>query len=254
MVISLDDGTTVTLEVENARTIKVFPQNPKVELVENQQIKELTYSSEFSIKTNEPIVVDKLPFNIQKIEKLTSGNKKNSGYYLRTHKLNKTSQFIVPLLGLEKDSLLWDSQFCNAFIGHYKEGYGEAIYLLYRFESGEDFNMLDELITSYTYYDKSISPDSYHILFKLEIPSRCKQDIEYILEGKYSFISQEAKLCILNFFKGSKESPMGQILYKGSKRKAMLEEAIGEKLEDDAELLSMFNYDDEVYLSKYQIN
>lgn len=253
MVISLSDGKTVTLEIENARTIKVFPQNPKVELLENQQIKELTYSSEFSIKCQEPIIVNKQPFNIQKIEKLTSGNKKDSGYYLRAHKLNKTSQFIVPLLGLEKESLLWDSQFCNAFIGHYEEGYGESIYMLYRYEAGEAFDKLDELITSYSYYEKSISPDSYHILFKIEIPARCRQDVSYILDGKYSLISQEAKLCILNFFKGSKESPMGQILYKGSKRKAMLEDSIGEKLEDDAELLSMFNYEEEVYLSKYQI-
>jgi hypothetical protein len=247
----------VDIAVENARTLVIKCPKTTVTTSSPQkasEIIELHHSSGFTINISDIIKVNNSDYKIQKIDKKISEDKSSLQFYLRTHKLNKTSQLIVPLLGLTRKQLLYDRLFCNAFIGHVENNdYGDHLYLLYRFEDSPAFQDLEADLLEEKVVVSTINVDDYQIMFKLNLPHRFVEDVKLILEGKYSLISDEAKFCILKFLQGNKDTLIGQILFKSPTRKRMLEESIGTELPNEAELLSAFLPVNEVYFNKFNL-
>jgi hypothetical protein len=226
----------------NARYFQLHGNSKLVKEIkdENDKIVKIQHSSGNTIKLKEQVKIDGLIYKISKINKIISEESKISSYNCISYELSKTAQFILPLLGLKVNQLFRDDLLCNAYIG-YKDEYGKHLYLLYRCNDEEKFNILEENLLELNLDLKTIHINDDFCLFRLNFPLKFINDIKIIMYGKYSKISQEAKFCIIQFYKATKNSPIYQILYKTEERKKIVEEKIGKELPNEAELFSVFD-------------
>lgn len=86
--------------------------------------------------------------------------------------------------------------------------------------------------------------DSY--LYILKIPENFYDDYELLLKGKYSKISKELLKLIENLW-GNDSQPY-KVVTKNPLRKQWLEDVIGEKLPKEAELMSIFDLENQEIL------
>ena len=75
------------------------------------------------------------------------------------------------------------------------------------------------------------------------------KDVELFLQGKYSKFSKELKdlLCSKSGIKNIMLSEIYKILYRTQERREKIEELIGQKLHDDAEVASSPDLEDELF-------
>lgn len=94
--------------------------------------------------------------------------------------------------------------------------------------------------------------ESYNVdkgfMYKIRVSERFRDDLELFYQGKYSQMSEDAKEIIIKY---SNEKPENSLVYnvlnKTAKRRAFLEDLIGEELDRDAELMSIINLEEEIY-------
>lgn len=241
MVVECQLETAFKIVDKNPRFVSISANSKLISEVEKcGKITEIYHSSGVSIKTNQNVIIKDSLYKINKIIKeITEDNK--SQYRLINYELSKTSQFILPLLGLSRKELEVDTILCNAFIGYRNRDYGKYLYLLYRCDDEDLFNKVEDILLDLELKITTEYSDESFCLLRLEFPKRFNVDIQIIIQGKYSKISEKAKFCILEYYKAKKNSSVYQILYKTKDRKYMLEEVIGDILPEDAELFSTFD-------------
>lgn len=256
-IISLSNGMNVTLQVDNARIIIVNPMLESVERKDdNNKISELNYIEEFKIAVNKELQIKKQIYKPQAIKKIDNANLKN-GYYLFLHEINKSTNFIMPLLAPDNESTRqhyrWND-LCNCFVGTEEDAdWGEYIYLLYRFNTSKEFFNLEQYFKSRKDFNDKIIVDDYHILYKFNVDELIKNDYDLILKGKYSEISEYSKEKILKFHFLPNDSPTYKILYKCDTRRKHLEETLEVDLPKNIELYDKFNVMQEIYFEDYKI-
>jgi hypothetical protein len=249
----------VTLSVKNPRIITVTPVDFKYETTSSEsKLIAINYTEKISFKENSTITIEKQKYKVQYITKGSSANKEC--YQLHTHSaITKTSNFIMPFLGFNKDYFKWEEGFVNSYIGTEEdEDYGNKLYLLYRFNSSTKFTEFENQMISHPNFNKLMDPDPYHTIYCFDLPQDYQKDINTILEGKYSQISEEAKKRLIAFHKSTKERPLYQILYKDPKRKLQMEVDLSTpshkvKIPEDNELYSPLEKQEEIFLNKYKI-
>lgn len=243
-------------QLKNAFTLKIY--NPRIVLLQtnskmvteckkHNKITELKHSSGVSLKINDEIVVNDILYKAEKIKKEITEDSKKSHYKIINYELSKTSQFILPLLGLTYKEVMRDTILCNAYIGYKDRDYGYFLYLLYRCDDEDVFNTLEENLLDLDLNMSTEFSDESFCMLKLELPKRFKKDIKILLQGKYSKISKEAKFCITQYYKANSKSLVHQILYRCNQRKKILEETINDILPENAELYSAFD-EREIYM------
>ena len=79
--------------------------------------------------------------------------------------------------------------------------------------------------------------------------NKYKSDVDLFIQGKYSKFSQELKdlLCKNQTVKPEMNSQIYKVLYKTEDKRLEIEELVGQKLDDDAELASSPNIDEEIW-------
>jgi len=99
------------------------------------------------------------------------------------------------------------------------------------------------------FYDNYQYPEYLYVC--LEVPPEFERDYDMYLQGKYSKFSDNAKACILIFFKEyfsdymERIHVMRQILYKSRQRRKTLEKVLGVELDDETELDSIYDKGEE---------
>jgi len=209
-----------------------------------------------TISKNKIITIGKQKYNIQAIE--VSGE---YGYTLYTYRLTKSYYFIMPSLGATSIVFRGNQELCNCFIGiEGNELYGDTIYLLYRFNGSKEFMEYERRLMEHPMYKSTWHPDNFHIMYEFYLPDKHKEDINKILEGKYSYVTPSYKEKIIHFHGGEFNSgtkELTEILYRDPKRKSKIENKLTVTtpliIPNGLDLLSVPSVENEIYLNRYKI-
>jgi hypothetical protein len=163
-------------------------------------------------------------------------------------KPNKTLDFIFPLIGYSKAELApllvnaylgdvdlydWDLASPDVFILMRYRGDLNWIKLEKRFEEDKNFK------TSYSLYD------GRYIMFVFTIASKFINDFNKVLKGKYSELSDPAKILIMRH--RSPRSSMSKILVKDKSLKEYWENKIQSPLPNNSEVWPILERKDELF-------
>lgn len=255
--IKIDDGRTILLQALGPRTLRLAPLSPEEEKVdEDGNLVSVIYGDNKIVAiAGETIKIDKDVYKIDKI--IRSTDPSSTGYHLVIHTLNKSSQLIMPSLGKTRQFFRWGKNFCNCFIGTEENGdYGSSMYLLYRWDGTKRFVEFEEAMVQHPWYTGKWEPDEHHTMYEFCIP-KGDSDIETIIRGNYSQISVSGKEQILKFHGHDSDSKMARIFRRDPilREQIIRDLSIDSRVEmpSDAELLSRFDIEQEMYLNKFRI-
>jgi len=212
--------------------------------VENGKIISLQ-SPTSSIELGLTLEVQKQRYRVNIIEEKIINGK--TIYLLSTAKKTKSSTFLFPMLGGSRSSFFWDRLFMNCFIATDNDSH--CIALLYRWSGDPMFIQFEKTLSEFPNFRKTYDPDTQTVMFVFDIPSDCEEDYTHFIQGGYSKLSTKYKKDILTFHGLTSNSEIGQILYKDQKRRERLSFKLGIKLHEDAELLSIINFENETFNS-----
>tara|TARA_R110002126_G_scaffold185701_2_gene334224 strand:+ start:1295 stop:2101 length:807 start_codon:yes stop_codon:yes gene_type:complete len=174
------------------------------------------------------------------------------GYLLYTSILNKTSTFILPMLGYNKSIFKWDTSLMNCFVE--VDGQPETddeLHLWYRYIPSVEMESFEDFLTKHPMYLDMKDLDKHHALYRFSIPEEYVPDYKLIKKGRYSKITDLSKKRILDFHSSSIDKPLGKILYKAEDRKKSLEKQFDVEIDKDAELHDPFYQKDETFYDSY---
>jgi hypothetical protein len=144
-------------------------------------------------------------------------------------KFTKTATFLFPLLEVPKYTFkcnitnsfnkpLYDSRFINAYLHDEALGYQDEdyIYLLLENYQDENFKKFYSTLSTFPNYVDDYESNNYLIVI-YSIPEKNKDDYNLILDGKYSEISDDAKLLIIsNYYYHGAKMTLSLILHKSN--------------------------------------
>jgi hypothetical protein len=242
----------------NARMIRVLPLKLDAEVYtqledgKNKLVK-LDFNG-FVLSVGQEVIIGKGKYKIQEITKTSSYSEKGVGYDLYTSQLNKSSMYILPLLGGNRATMKWNHSLVNCFIGTEEWGVTETILVWYRFDGTKESVEFEEKIMEHPNYIGTHDVDKYHVMYEFSVPERFKDDYYLLVDGKYSRIKEATKNTILDFHFSTKTRPLGRILYKDPQRKREIEEELLIKIPEDIDLLDPFYEKDELFMNKFIIS
>lgn len=169
-------------------------------------------------------------------------------YELSVAKRTKSSIYILPMLGGNRNLFLWNKLLLNTFIATPEND--RCIALLYRFSADPLFLKFEKALCKFRNFKDKIDIDSYHVLFIFDIPEYHEHNYEKFIDGKYSELQKLYKLNILEFHDQDISSQIGQILFKSEKRKHLLEKLLAASIPKDSELYSIMNIEEETFNPK----
>ena len=252
--VKFDEGRAVNFKMINSRLMKITPINKDYEILDdNGEIIGLQFN-----KTNK-ILINKDtqhlgPFKPLQIKKITSKNvKEGAGYFLYSHKLSKSSQFTLPMLGNSREYFKWNTSLCNVFLGTEDGSIKNRILLLYRMNTSKEYLEFEAMLENHPMYVKSHAYDVYHDLVEFRVPERFKEDYTLLINGKYSQISEELKKRIVKFHYLTSNSPISQVIHKSETRRKKLEKDLKVDIPEDLDLLDPYNIENELCSDKYML-
>lgn len=221
------------VEVLNARSIMFHAKTPLTkEWKDKKHIKkiELSNSTIFNLGDKIDVKINTNPeyntyYTIKYIYKEDSQT-----VLINEFELNASSTYVLPLLNLKPDYLLLEENFINCYVKHYdfKSTLGEVVFLIYRYLPIKYYSQFVEAMKKqkgFSFYQKEV--DNRFDCFMFKMPEQITHDIQQIMAGKFSSISEESKKKILFFHRQTNsDSPLYQILYKGELRRIELETAL----------------------------
>tara|TARA_R100001463_G_scaffold23551_2_gene56405 strand:- start:18006 stop:18818 length:813 start_codon:yes stop_codon:yes gene_type:complete len=249
---TLNSGLDIRMEALSTRLISMYPVATKYEVLDERgKLVGLDYDGEYSVSEGTVLTVGKQKYKISEVKK---SSRSTTGYELYTfRKITTTGTFILPFLGKDRSFWRWSLEFVNAFIGDETQSDGSEIHILYRFSGNKSFADFEFALIDLPGYIESVDTDKYHTLYKFKLPEAYKDDIQLIMQGNYSKISNTGKNRIMEFHNSNRTKAIGQILYKSRERREKIERDINSKLPADAELLDMFDVSQEIFKNKFKI-
>jgi hypothetical protein len=248
-VVKREEGKPVVFRVVNPRLIIVSPIDRSAEIVEDGEIVGLDYNGELGVKRGDVLPIKGHKYKPKIFKKILKSDNfiHGEGYYLYTTELSKSATFVLPLFGGNVDKFHYSKYLMNVYLGVDSKVDREHVYLWYRYVPSAGMDDFEAYIMEHPSYVGHDDVDNYHVLYKMRIPKAYKRDFNLILDGKYSQISDQAKDRILDFHDFHDDSPVGQILFKCSKRKKKIEKDLGVTLDNEAELYDKIDLDKEVF-------
>ena len=89
-------------------------------------------------------------------------------------KRTKSSIFVLPMLGGNKNLFFWDRLFVNAFLETPEEK--DCIALLYRWSSDPLFIKFEKALSKFKDFRKKYDPSPYYVLFVFNVPKNNKRN------------------------------------------------------------------------------
>lgn len=270
-IIKLSEKESMTLKAISSREIVV--QVPNFITIKTQKDSKNRVTSlivdDFVIELgkilylNRPTSYGKIPFKVNYIEM----NKNTGKYSLLCTKLTKTSKYLMPLLYQKnvfesRTSMLWETNFINCYTGTREEGYMKHLYAIYRFSGDTRYTTFEGKLMKHAYFSRKIDLDKYHVMYVFEIPQNELYEYYCFISGNYSKFSEEYKHKIIKFCINPAVTPISTVpshplygvLYKTEKRKNEVEDYVGCRLPEDAELESIPSELDETYFGDIEIH
>jgi len=174
--------------------------------------------------------------------------------------LNKTSEFLTPLLGISKEvfyavpknnfgNRVFNTRYINAylrdtFIDDYREGH---IFILHRNYQDSKYSQFDANIRNYPNFVKSYEICNSKFGVKIfKIPDTYLKDYNYIKNGKYSKISDNTLELIMENTYGDDKTAIKvrQIVKKSPILKEAIENRLTVTLKKEEELWGKFTQED----------
>lgn len=245
--------TDIQFTPVNGRTVRLTGDLSKCEI---EKIQDVIISvtckfqdCDYKIKLGDTIRPNvKSPFRVNLIRPLVVDGELFA-YDLSVGRLTDSSIFILPLMGMNRKLMLWDSLFVNAFVATPDDT--DCIALLYRFSGEPKFTKFESALCSFRNFRTRLDPDPYHVLFVFDVPDDAKDSYNSYKEGKYSKIDDIWKLRILEFHDFDIDGHTGKILFQAPSLRDQLEKELDVTLPKDAELHSKPNLDIEIYDPEY---
>lgn len=151
-----------------------------------------------------------------------------------THLKTNATKFVLPLLfeeGVKYDDIL-PKHFKNAYIADIDKQEVDG-YILLKYKSSYEFDDNDG------WYENLIDiecADIYEkdgdLIYCFEIPDKFLDDYYLFLAGKYSKLSKEAKVRILEFWEAEEDTLLHGILYKTEVGHKFWEERLGNEIKE----------------------
>lgn len=243
----LSNGRTLFYKICNARFLEIHTSFVNEESEEDEGITKITslnfgegailrLGDEFIARLNDSDVKYKIGY----IEKLGKNH-----YCIGTHRRNRSSIYMFPIIGGMKKNFLYDTYFVNAYIGKNDTSNEGFLYLLYRFLPNPSYLQFEEYITKHPLYLSKEELDKRYTVFKLNIPQEHLIDVEMFKVGKYSKFTEVLKKKIKFFHDLKNESKSIQILYKTQQLKTKMEKELEVKL-NDSELETIPKLEEEI--------
>ncbi len=252
--ITLSYGRELFLELLDARTIKVttncaFVQN---EYIENS-IFRLNYANQYTLALGD-IMSFRLGVDWEMDFKFKVNQiKEFDGYYiLYSHKRTKSSYFLTPMLGYNKEYFKWNQFYINSYSKcpeYNKEG--NYLFLLYKYMPIDKYTEFEKSHIKLNTFVEILYPEiKDEIIFVHKLADKYNKDIVNFSQGKYSSMSDTVKRQILYFHNTNKEGELGQILFKAEQRRKQMEMEFMCKIPveldlwdcpDDSEILTLKN-------------
>ena len=135
---------------------------------------------------------------------------------LQNIKKTKTYDFLLPLTGYSKVDL--DPYLVNAYLGDAQlldwDLESPDIFMLMKYSGQMHFYKLEKEIEKHEYFNTSYSLfRGKYIMFVFTLGATFVKDYHLFLKGKYSKLSQDYKLHILEFHGLDMDSEVAQILF-----------------------------------------
>jgi hypothetical protein len=163
-------------------------------------------------------------------------------------KKNKSSEFLLPMLGGNKTLFMYDSLLENCYAGTNEDK--NCIVLVYNYSDSLLYNKFERAIIRLRSFKKAFDADKYTV-FIFKVPVYYKEDYKQFMAGKYSKFAIEYKLQILGFHDQEIEDRLGQILFRGDELRNKLEYELDALLPKDSELYSCLDMENEIFNLKY---
>jgi len=172
----------------------------------------------------------------------------NSYYTISIAKRTKSSTFLMPMLGGHRDLYFWNTLFVNCFIT--REDDTDCIAVLYKWSSDLLYIKFEKALTKFKNFRRRYDPTPNYVMFVFEVPKKHVRNYKKFINGKYSQFSKSYKFELLEFHDKDIHDELGQVLFKGDKRRKALEKKLGTELPENSEVLSIIDVEQETYNSE----
>ena len=233
----------------NALTFKITGNTLCLKpIYEGKTIIALTGPLDLNIKLGLTVPIKKLKYKVNIIERIPNDMLAISNkveYHISIAKRTKSSTFLMPMLPGTKKLYFWNNLFLNCFLGTPEDE--DCIALLFRFSSDLRYVKFEKLVSEFKMFKRRYDPEPNYVMFVFNIPKGYKKEYREFKRGKYSQLSREYKIDILDFHDADIADEVGQILFKSDKRRELLEDKLGADIPKDSELLSVLDLTKEIY-------
>lgn len=190
-------------------------------------------------------------YDRSKIKDIYKSENKKDEYIIKFYDLSKTSYFILPFVFKNKGVLKFDTHFLYSFLGYKLNNF----YIAIKYTDDIEYFKLEKYLCTLSNYVNQIHCDD-EMLFIFKLPDN--DDINKIIQGKYSSISDEGKQKIIEFhnIKQPKVSKLYGIMYKTDTRREEINNLLKLNIDNSIEYLGEMLYaepDDIDNLTKEQM-
>lgn len=220
--IQLLGGQSVHFKVNNSKRIKLFTNCSTTEIKQDNNITELTIGN-YTLKVGEPFEhgLESIPAPYQ-VNYITTESVKgyHYGYLLHSHLGNRTTQYILPCLGLSGVELGYASarypyEDSGYLINAYLTKEPNKIALMYRFSTHESYGKLETSLSRQKGFVTIDSSIPNFDLVIMEISKEFVKDVSLFQQGSYSKLSPLLKEKIVSFHGLKEKDKLWQIIHKG---------------------------------------
>ena len=169
-------------------------------------------------------------------------------YEVSSARRTKSSIFLLPMLGGNRNLYFWNQLFLNCFIATEKDK--DCIVLLFRFSGNPLFIKFEKALRQFRTFIRKEDPHNGFVYFVFDIPPSHYTNYYKFINGKYSELSKLYKINLLEFHNYEVNSLIGQVIFQSPDRKKALEKKLGCTLDNDSELLSILNIEEETFNPK----
>lgn len=198
----------------------------------NKQIQSLESNNDIILSLGDYVIVKHVLYQANSITKHT--RKGIVHYDVAMFTRNKTSTFILPVLGGNRKLFLWNTYFINAHLND-----DNTLTLVYRIENTPLLNKLRSTIESFTIFMESIEIEGEFVAYKLKIRKAYYKILSAFRKGKYSKFPMSYKDKVLNFHDKDMENIIADVLFRSKRRLAYLENLLGCEIGPEIDLLSL---------------
>ena len=215
----------VNVELVGSREAIISSSTSHVkETIEKGKIVKICYEEDIEFK-----IGDEFEFELDRIKSKFKidhflKNDLPGRYYISCENLTLTSYFILPLLvdNFNQDRVWFElSRFSiNAYLNKDLD----KLNLVCRYNISMDYLQFENNLFTNSNYYKTIDPEKYLVVYQFFIPDLYKNDVNKIIQGKYSKLSLPAKKKIISFHKvyPKVSNDLFHILNRSTERKQIL--------------------------------